>query len=269
MRGCLALGLAVVLVGTGCAMSLPAASQLADPTGAPTSVSSAGTPTITHGDVPRASPAASRTLVAQPTPTGVLKAAPSGYESSSRELTKDERATMVGVSWRQGCPVPLSDLRAVTVTFVTFDGTIGRGTLVVNQDAVTAVRNAFGRLFAARFPIRQMRPIEAFGGDDFASIEADNTSSFNCRERSDSPGEFSQHSYGRAIDINPLENPYVNSKGRTTHPRSVPYLNRARPRPGLIVAGGPATAAFESVGWSWGGAWAGPIDYQHFSASGR
>ena len=82
---------------------------------------------------------------------------------------------------------------------------------------------AFRALYRARFPIRRMRPIQAYGGDDFASIEADNTSAFNCRAATGS-SRWSEHAYGRAIDIDPIENPYV-SGGRTSHPASVPYLD--------------------------------------------
>jgi hypothetical protein len=106
------------------------------------------------------------------------------------------------------------------------------------------------------------------GADDFASIEADNTSAFNCRLRTGSTTEFSQHSYGTAIDLNPLRNPYVGTSGTTSHPASVPYLERS-PRPGVITGDGPVVAAFREIGWSWGGDWSTVKDYQHFSLSGR
>ncbi len=111
-----------------------------------------------------------------------------------------------------------------------------------------------------------MRPIQAYGGDDFASIEADNTSAFNCRPATGS-SRWSQHAYGLAIDIDPIENPYV-SGGRTSHPASEPYLDRRRVRPGMAVEGGPLVAAFDARGWGWGGRWSGTRDYQHFSESG-
>jgi hypothetical protein len=112
-----------------------------------------------------------------------------------------------------------------------------------------------------------MRLVDAYGADDFRSIEADNTSAFNCRFV-DGTSRWSEHAYGRAIDVNPLENPYV-SGGRTSHRRSVPYLDRTRRRPGMAVEGGPLVRAFDAIGWGWGGRWSSPVDYQHFSASGR
>ena len=100
------------------------------------------------------------------------------------------------------------------------------------------------------------------------SIEADNTSAFNCRTV-EGTTRWSEHAYGRAIDLNPIENPYVASDGTTSHRASRPYLRRSPYRPGMAVAGGAVVRAFDAVGWSWGGRWSGVKDYQHFSASGR
>jgi hypothetical protein len=172
--------------------------------------------------------------------------------------------------WRPGCPVPLSDLRRVTLTYVAFDGRAHRGALVVNRSVAAPVARAFGQLYAARFPIRRMLPIEAYGGSDFRSIEADNTSAFNCRSATGS-SRWSEHAYGRAIDLDPIENPYVAADGTTSHTASRPYLDRARvrARPGVIAEGGAVLRAFTRIGWGWGGRWSGARDYQHLSASGR
>ena len=125
------------------------------------------------------------------------------------------------------------------------------------------------RLYAARFPIRRMVPVDAYGGSDFRSIEADNTSAFNCRPV-EGTSRWSEHAYGRAIDLNPIENPYVYSDGTTLAPREPAVsASRSPPRPGMAVEGGAAVRAFAAVGWSWGGRWSGIKDYQHFSASGR
>ena len=103
----------------------------------------------------------------------------------------------------------------------------------------------FRRLYAAGFPIRRMRPVDAYGGSDFRSIEADNTSAFNCR-RVEGTSRWSNHAYGRAIDVNPIENPYVSSRGTTSHPASHPYLDRAAPpswrQSGLAVITTPRPA---------------------------
>jgi hypothetical protein len=177
------------------------------------------------------------------------------------------RATMTGVSWRPGCPVGLRDLRLVTARHWGFDGAQHRGRLIVHRDVAADVVTVLRRLHAARFPIRRMIPVDAYGGSDFRSIEADNTSAFNCRYV-EGTRRWSEHAYGRAIDLNPIENPYV-SGGRTSHRASVPYLDRMPCRRGMACPGSVVVRAFEAVGWSWGGGWAAVKDYQHFSASGR
>ncbi|HSJ73035.1 MAG TPA: M15 family metallopeptidase [Miltoncostaeaceae bacterium] len=188
------------------------------------------------------------------------------FRAVVRAISPAERAQMTPSVWRPGCPVGLSALRHVSLPFVGFDGRPHRGALVVHNGAARDVVTAFRALYRARVPIRRMRPIQAYGGDDFASIEADNTSAFNCRPATGS-SRWSEHAYGRAIDINPIENPYV-SGGRTSHRRSVPYLDRSPARPGMAVEGGALVRAFDAVGWGWGGRWSSIRDYQHFSVSG-
>jgi hypothetical protein len=178
------------------------------------------------------------------------------------------QATMTGRSWHRGCPVALDDLRLVRALHWGFDARVHTGRLVVAADVARPVLDVLRRLYAARFPIRRMVPVEAYGASDFRSIEADNTSAFNCRYV-EGTTRWSEHSYGRAIDLNPIENPYVTAAGTTAHRASRPYLRRAPYRPGMAVEGGVAVRAFEAAGWGWGGRWSGDRDYQHFSASGR
>ncbi len=112
-------------------------------------------------------------------------------------------------SWREGCPVPLADLRLLTVDHWGFDGREHTGELVIHEWEAGDVIVAMRRLYDARFPIRRMLLVDAYGGDDDRSMAANNTSAFNCREVTGQPGAWSEHSYGRAIDINPVQNPYV------------------------------------------------------------
>ena len=201
----------------------------------------------------------------------MIAAAPAAlpaYHARVAVLSPAERRAMTPKVWRPGCPVALSDLRRVTLTYVGFDGRAHTGALIVNRAVAAPVARAFGDLYAARFPIRRMVPIEAYGGSDFGSIEADNTSAFNCRSATGS-SHWSEHAYGEAIDIDPIENPYVDN-GSTSHPASRPYVDRARvrTRAGVIADGGVVTRAFARIGWGWGGRWSGPRDYQHVSASG-
>jgi hypothetical protein len=140
--------------------------------------------------------------------------------------------------------------------------------MVVNASAVSPLRRAFATLFAAKFPIRRMRLVDDYGGSDYASIAADNTSAFNCRNVTGGSG-WSMHAYGLAVDINPIENPYVYANGTTGHGASKPYLDRSNVREGMAVRRGTLVRAFDAIGWGWGGRWPGPTDYQHFSANGR
>lgn len=193
---------------------------------------------------------------------------PPAYTFSAAPLTTVRRHRLNGSSWRPGCPVALNDLRYVRLSHYGFDGTVRRGELVVNASVVPAIRTAFADLYAHRFPIRRMHLVDRYGASDHRSIEADNTSAFNCR-RATGATRWSEHAYGRAIDVNPIENPYVFANGTTTHPASRPYLDRSRHRKGMAYAGGVLVRAFTKAGWSWGGRWPGPTDHQHFSASGR
>ena len=190
------------------------------------------------------------------------------FQGSISPLPSSLRATMTGVSWHPGCPVGLDGLRLVRARHWGFDGRVYTGRLVVASDVAGPVLGVLRRLYAARFPIRRMVPVDAYGASDFRSIEADNTSAFNCRYV-DGTTRWSEHSYGRAIDLNPIENPYVTAAGTTSHRASRPYVRRAPYRPGMAVEGGVAVHAFEAAGWGWGGRWSGDRDYQHFSASGR
>ena len=191
------------------------------------------------------------------------------FAATIAPLSSAQKARMTGVSWHRGCPVSLGDLRSLSVSYWDFGGARRTGRLIVNRSAAVPVREAFRRLYAARFPIRRMVPVDAYGGSDFASIEADNTSAFNCR-RATGSSSWSEHAYGRAIDVNPIENPYVAGRTRVAHAASKPYVRRRPYRAGMAVDGGTLVHAFDAVGWGWGGSWAGSVqDYQHFSASGR
>jgi D-alanyl-D-alanine carboxypeptidase len=185
------------------------------------------------------------------------------------------RAEVVPVRWqelrhsyRAGCPVPPSELRTVRLSHWGFDGRSHDGVLVVNRRVTADVIAVFRRLYEARFPIRRMQPVSAFRGSDDASMAADNTSSFNCRRAVGSAtGSWSSHAYGLAIDVNPVENPYVLGS-RVLPPSGRAYLNRSRVKPGMATRNGVLVRAFAARDWVWGGRWSSP-DYQHFSATGR
>ena len=171
-------------------------------------------------------------------------------------------------SWHPGCPVPIEDLRLLTLDFWGFDGKVYSGEMVVNHDVAKDVISVFRDLFGARFPIRRMRLADEYGGDDDRSMAANNTSAFNCRPVTGGSA-WSEHSYGRAIDINPIQNPYVTGGGTVLPPAGAAYVDRSLQAKGMIHPGDAVVRAFTSVGWGWGGTWSDPVDYQHFSSTGR
>jgi hypothetical protein len=170
-------------------------------------------------------------------------------------------------SWRPGCPVAPADLRLLTLNHWGFDGEVHRGELVIHADQARAVREVFRALFQARFPIKRMQLVDVYGGDDDRSMAANNTSGFNCRTVEGSSA-WSEHAYGRAIDLNPIQNPAVQD-GRVSPPAGSRYLDRSRRSKGLIRADDAVVRAFAAIGWDWGGYWTSLKDYQHFSATGR
>jgi len=177
-------------------------------------------------------------------------------------------AAQLPYSWHAGCPVGPAQLRRVRLTYWGFDGRAHQGALVVNRAVVGDVVTVFRRLYRARFPLRRVRPIDAYRANDERSLAADNTAGFNCRYAvASGPRRWSVHAYGEAIDVDPVENPYL--EGGRVHPRAGrSFLDRSRMRPGMAVSGGVLVSAFASVGWKWGGRWTGSPDYQHFSATG-
>ena len=172
-------------------------------------------------------------------------------------------------SWRPGCPVPLEDLRLVTVRYWGFDGRPHMGELVIHERYAYAIVQVMHELYDAKFPIERMQLVDVYGGDDDRSMAANNTSAFNCRAVTGRPGVWSEHSYGRAIDINPVQNPYVTASGVVLPPAGQRYLDRTQALPGMIKPGDVVVRSFERIGWRWGGYWSDPKDYQHFSATGR
>ena len=195
----------------------------------------------------------------------MIVAAPPPFVAQVARVTRAD----LPYSWRPGCPVGPAQLRRLRLSHWGFDGKRHLGELVVNARVVGDVRTVFRQLYRARFPIRRMRPIDAYKGSDRASMAADNTSAFNCRLVA-VPGakNWSMHAYGEAIDVNTVENPFVYGS-TVSPPAGRAYLDRSRARPGMAVEGSALVRAFDAVGWSWGGRWPGARDYQHFSASGR
>jgi hypothetical protein len=206
-------------------------------------------------------------------PAALLAFAP--FHSSIQPLPQPVRTQLkAGGFWHQGCPVGFDGLRLLTVSYQGFDRRAHTGRLVVNRRAAGPLADVFGRLYRHGFPIRHMRLDQMYGPAAGRPADGDVSGSFSCRQAVPSPctggsgtGSWSMHAYGLAVDLNPVENPYVGC-GQSRDPASKPYFDRSRHRRGMV--GGRVLGAFTSIGWGWGGSWSGNTkDYMHFSSNGH
>lgn len=167
-------------------------------------------------------------------------------------------------------PVPCARLSTVSFDYSDFDGNTRKGSVVVLDALAAEVESLFGELLLRSFPLARAQPMEAYDGDDEAAMAANNSSAFNGRPMTGGGG-WSKHAYGAAIDINPLQNPYVSQAG-TPQQSVLPaagqdYLTRSPTRPGMAEE---VVSVFYDHGFLiWGGQWKQPIDYQHFEIGSR
>lgn len=206
------------------------------------------------------SPADTTAETESPTPT------PTGPPAFRAKVTKVTRADLP-YSWKPGCPVPVGGLRKITMSYWGFDGEPHTGEVVVRDSVTDDITTVFRKLYGWRWPIYKMELVDVYKGDDFDSIDANNTSAFNCRAATGSKN-WSKHAYGEAIDINPRENPYVTADGSTAHQNAKKFTERPLDAKGVINPGDKVVKAFQNVGWDWGGYWSGTKDFQHFSKGG-
>jgi hypothetical protein len=237
---CVAAALAVLALASACG---------SDPDRANT------TTAVPSSSVTAASPAASPSLPPSPPPPTFT--------------TRDATAADVPRSWRAGCPVGPDQLSVLTLSHWGFDNEPHVGTLIAHRSVAAGLVTVFQALYGERFPIRLLEPVDKYDGSDDASMAADNTSAFNCRKAvAAGTPSWSEHAFGKAIDVNPVENPYVFGS-RVLPPAGQAHLDRSAYRPGYAVAGGVLVNAFARAGWKWGGARRSNPDYQHFSTSGN
>lgn len=185
---------------------------------------------------------------------------PPSPPAAVRQVSADD----LGVTWRPECPLDPEKLRLVEIDYRGFDGATHRGELVVHEDLVNDVQAIFASLLSIGYPIERMQTPEHYpGAEDELSMEDNNTSAFNCRGIPGSSA-WSEHAYGRAIDINPLINPYISASGRLEPTTAAEYLDRSRTDQGMLHDGDAVVQLFAEHGWAWGGHWQDPKDYQHF-----
>lgn len=189
--------------------------------------------------------------------------AASSFVSKISAIPPDIQAKMNQYTWHKGCPVPISDLSYIKLSYWGFDQFPHQGELIVNAKVASEVVDIFKKLYEQHFPIARMQLMEDFKGDDKAAMALNNTSGFNCRAQTENPNVVSLHSYGLAIDVNTLINPYV--KGSVILPaEGRQYTDRSQFIPGVISHDGLIYVLFKKQGWRWGGDWKELQDYQHF-----
>ena len=197
-------------------------------------------------------------------PADTLAAAPVFVpEFSAEAIPPAVEARMRGVSYPEDARIPLSELRYLRLSYVDFDGVPQTGEMVCHEAIAGDLLEIFQALFEARYPIRSIRLIDDFGGSDEASMRADNTSCFNYRPRT-GQRRLSTHALGRAVDINPLENPFVDRQGRVQPAGAEVYADRTAEFPHKIDREDLCCRLFRAHGFAWGGAWRSVKDYQHF-----
>lgn len=194
-----------------------------------------------------------------------------------RSLPEPLAAEMRGTTWKPGCPVPLEDLRLLRFNYYGFDGGIKRGPMIVNERVAEDVLWVFEQLFDSGFQIKRIALAKEFRPERYEDAPRRITShrsvtaAFNCRPVILPTGpidRYSQHSYGWAIDLNPLQNPFVTADGFVRNRVAERYVDRSQDLQGMIHEGDVVVRSFAAIGWSWGGRWSSP-DYMHFSLTDR
>lgn len=176
-------------------------------------------------------------------------------------------AVLARSTWQAACPVKATDLRYLTMAFWGFDGRAHTGEMLVNASGAAGITKAFGKLFAAHFPLEEMRVTSPAELTLAPTGDGNSTSAFVCRPARGQT-TWSAHAYGLAVDVNPFCNPYT--QGDLVLPElASAYVDRSRKRPGMVLAGDATVRAFAAIGWSWGGAWTSPKDRMHFTANGH
>ena len=237
----------------------------------------AATPAPTF--TPQPTPTATPTPTPEPTPEPTPTATPDPYEGQTRvshkkddrffyvTLTEALKERITGISYPapgQPCRVKYDDLRYVRILYVDFEGVEREGELMVNRRVADDVIDIFYQLYEAQYPLASVKLVDDYGevADDNLSMADNNTSAFCYRQVTGSK-KLSWHSFGAAIDVNPVQNPYINGS-RVSPPEGREYLNRRDKRPHMIDRSDYCYKVFKAHGWKWGGDFSGDKDYQHF-----
>ena len=192
------------------------------------------------------------------------------FDYSISKISPEIKQRMIkGLSYKENCPVPLKDLRYLNITYLDFNKENKIGELIVHKDISEETVLIFKELYFIKYPIYKMQLVSDFKANDFDSIEANNTSAFNCRKVANT-SRWSKHAYAKALDINPIQNPYVSRKGFISHKDSLKYEKRVHKNQidlkdkAILLKTDTAVKIFKKYDWKWGGDWKTIKDYQHF-----
>lgn len=236
------------------------------------------TETVIVSQSPQVSEQAQLPLTAQtatPSQSHVTTAQPAlDRRGTSQSIPEDVRSKMNGSSMHENSNISYDDLSYLTIPHYDFNYNVTEGHMVVNKSVAEDVLDIFAELYDIKYPIERMELVDEYGADDYTSIDHNNTSAFNYRESTDGSGRLSKHALGRAIDINPQMNPYVDSDGTGAHSNAAEYWSRDYQNWSSEIARaayiGPEAEIYKifiAHGWEWGGAWSSYRDYQHFQKS--
>jgi hypothetical protein len=271
---CLLLAIFIVLTFFGCegknrpespdvVISAPPTKTLAPaPYKEPTSAPALALAPISPPPSPTSEPTQSPTI----TPGGMVALNEDFYYIPLNDTIKTRITGMSYPSDDSDAAINYDDLRYIHILHVDFSGNTNEGELIVNKKVAKDVMEIFHALYEAEYPLTSVNLVDSYGeaADDNLSMAANNTSAFNYRVVAGSE-TLSLHSYGMAVDINPLLNPYVKRDGSVSPQSGEEYADRSVDFPGKIDHNDLCYKLFMEHGWTWGGDWKNSKDYQHFS----
>jgi hypothetical protein len=269
-----AAALAGLLVGACTPAESDEARTAAEATGGGSTAGGSGPSGPAGTTSPTAETSSTGGTAASPAPSAPTEPERTRFAGRIGPVPEAVAAEMRGTTWTRGCPVPLEDLRLLRFNYWGLGGEIKRGPMVVNASVAEDVLWVFEQLFDAGFPLKHVdlaHPFNEHRWQTHPDSRHSVTASFDCRVviTPAGPGTtFSQHSYGLAIDVNPLQNPFVRADGWVRNRFAEPYVDRSADLPGMIHPDDVVVRSFAAIGWRWGGTWSGDKDYMHFSLSG-
>ncbi len=193
-----------------------------------------------------------------------LKEKENKYNYFVSKITPTIKERMInGNSWKKECPIKLEDLRYIKLSYWDFNNIEQTGEIIVHKELSDDVVDIFKEFYDKKYLIYSLKLVSDFKADDNRSMAANNSSAFNCRKVAGTKS-WSNHTYGRAIDINPVQNPYIRKNGAVEPENGKKYVDRKVKHHAIIRKNDLVYNIFKKYNWFWGGNWRTVKDYQHF-----